>query len=43
RDLLVTAAYIVVTFSVLIQGLTFGWLIKRLFPMSDEGQTNATQ
>ena len=42
RDLLVTAAYIVVTFSVLIQGLTFGWLIKRLFPMSDEGQTNAT-
>jgi len=32
RDLLVTAAYIVVTFSVLVQGLTFGNLIKRFFP-----------
>jgi CPA1 family monovalent cation:H+ antiporter len=32
RDLLVTAAYIVVTFSVLVQGLTFGNLIRRFFP-----------
>ncbi len=32
RDLLVTAAYFVVTFAVLVQGLTFGRLIKRLFP-----------
>jgi CPA1 family monovalent cation:H+ antiporter len=32
RDLLVTAAYIVVTFSVLVQGLTFGSLVKRFFP-----------
>ena len=32
RDLLVTAAYIVVTFSVLVQGLTFGKLIRRFFP-----------
>ncbi len=31
RDLLVTAAYIVVTFSVLVQGLTFGNLVKKLF------------
>lgn len=32
RDLLVTTAYIVVTFSVMIQGLTFGKLVKKLFP-----------
>jgi CPA1 family monovalent cation:H+ antiporter len=41
RDLLVTAAYFVVTFSVLVQGLTFGRFIKRLFPTSpgqSEGQ-----
>ena len=32
RDLLVTASYIVVVFSVLVQGLTFGRLVQRLFP-----------
>jgi CPA1 family monovalent cation:H+ antiporter len=31
RDLLVTAAYIVVVFAILVQGLTFGRVIKRLF------------
>jgi len=40
RDLLVTAAYIVVTFSVLVQGLTFGGLIKRLFPTIAEPPTS---
>jgi CPA1 family monovalent cation:H+ antiporter len=39
RDLLVTTAYIVVTFSVLVQGLTFGRLIKRLFPSTGGKQT----
>ena len=43
RDLLVTAAYFVVTFSVLIQGLTFGRLIKRLFPAGDEASGNRAQ
>jgi CPA1 family monovalent cation:H+ antiporter len=37
RDLLVTAAYFVVTFAVLAQGLTFGRLIKRLFPSEVAG------
>ncbi|MBH42835.1 MAG: sodium:proton antiporter [Chloroflexi bacterium] len=32
RDLLVTASYIVVVFSVLVQGLTFGRLVQKLFP-----------
>ena len=32
RYLLVTASYIVVVFSVLVQGLTFGRLVQRLFP-----------
>ncbi|PZC46386.1 MAG: monovalent cation:H+ antiporter, CPA1 family [Chloroflexi bacterium] len=44
RDLLVTAAYFVVAFSVLVQGLTFGRFIKRLFPTSpgqSEGQTKS--
>jgi len=36
RDLLVTAAYFVVAFSVLVQGLTFGRFIKRLFPVRVE-------
>ena len=35
RNILVTAAYIVVTFSVIVQGLTFGRLIKKLFPTTD--------
>lgn len=35
RNILVTAAYIVVTFSVIVQGLTFGPLIKKLFPTTD--------
>ncbi len=30
RDLLLTAAYIVVTFSILVQGLTFGPVVRRL-------------
>jgi len=38
RDLLVTVAYIVVTFSVLVQGLTFGRFIKRLFPATGGNQ-----
>jgi CPA1 family monovalent cation:H+ antiporter len=40
RDLLVTVAYIVVTFSVLVQGLTFGRFIKRLFPATVEKPTS---
>lgn len=36
RDLLVTAAYFVVTFSVLVQGLTFGRFVQRLFPGGDK-------
>ena len=32
RDLLVTASYIVVVFSVLVQGLTFGRFVQKLFP-----------
>lgn len=43
RDLLVTAAYIVVTFSVLVQGLTFGRFIKRLFPATIEAPTGRDQ
>ena len=43
RDLLVTAAYIVVTFSVLVQGLTFGRFIKRLFPATVEAPTGRDQ
>jgi CPA1 family monovalent cation:H+ antiporter len=35
RNILVTAAYIVVTFSVIVQGLTFGRLIKKLFPTTN--------
>ena len=35
RDIIVTAAYIVVTFSVIVQGLTFGHLIKKLFPTTN--------
>jgi CPA1 family monovalent cation:H+ antiporter len=37
RDLLVTVAYFVVTFSVLVLGLTFGRLIKRLLPAEVTG------
>jgi CPA1 family monovalent cation:H+ antiporter len=39
RDLLVTTAYIVVTFSVMVQGLTFGKLVKRLFPANGTDRT----
>lgn len=39
RDLLVAAAYIVVTFSVLVQGLTFGKLVKKLFPPEEEADS----
>jgi CPA1 family monovalent cation:H+ antiporter len=42
RDLLMTTAYIVVTFSVLVQGLTFGRLIKRLFPTTIDAPTSPT-
>jgi len=41
RDLLVTAAYIVVTFSVLVQGLTFGRFVKRLFLTTVETPSKA--
>ena len=37
RDLLLTAAYVVVVFSILVQGLTFGPLVRRLAG-SDEGE-----
>jgi CPA1 family monovalent cation:H+ antiporter len=37
RDLLITAAYFVVTFAILVQGLTFGRLIKRLFVEVGDG------
>lgn len=30
RDLIVTVTYIVVVFSIVVQGLTFGWLVKRI-------------
>jgi CPA1 family monovalent cation:H+ antiporter len=43
RDLLVTAGYIVVTFAVLVQGLTFGGLIKRLFPTTVDVSTSKNQ
>ena len=36
RDLLVTAAYVVVVFSILVQGLTFGPLVRRLAGPGDE-------
>jgi CPA1 family monovalent cation:H+ antiporter len=32
RELILTMTYVVVAFSVLVQGLTAGWLIRRLFP-----------
>ena len=32
RGLIVTASYVVVAFAVLVQGLTFGPLVRRLFP-----------
>ena len=36
RDLLLTAAYVVVIFSILVQGLTFGPLVKRLTDGEEE-------
>ena len=38
RDLLVTAAYVVVVFSILVQGLTFGPLVRRLAGSGDGEQ-----
>jgi CPA1 family monovalent cation:H+ antiporter len=37
RDLILTVTYMVVVFSVLVQGLTLGPLIRRLGPTSEEG------
>ena len=39
RDLIVTASYVVVSFAVLGQGLTFGRLVRRLFPNEEGAQT----
>jgi CPA1 family monovalent cation:H+ antiporter len=30
RDLIITVTYIVVVFSIIVQGLTFGWLVRRV-------------
>ena len=38
RDLIVTASYVVVAFAVLVQGLTFGKLVRRLFPPGSESE-----
>ncbi len=42
RDLIVTASYVVVAFAVLVQGLTFGRLVERLFP-SEEAESEAVE
>jgi CPA1 family monovalent cation:H+ antiporter len=39
RDLIVTASYVVVAFAVLVQGLTFGRLVKKLFPAESEDES----
>ncbi len=41
RDLIVTASYVVVAFAVLGQGLTFGRLVRRLFPLEAGGDEQA--
>jgi CPA1 family monovalent cation:H+ antiporter len=30
RDLIITVTYMVVIFSIIVQGLTFGWLVRKL-------------
>ena len=43
RDLILTAAYVVVIFSILVQGLTFGPLVRRLTGGEEAEQTEAVE
>ncbi|MFI8479027.1 cation:proton antiporter [Pseudomonas sp. NPDC078700] len=40
RDMVVSLTYLVVVFSILVQGMTIGKLVKRVIPCSDSTKTN---
>ena len=42
RELILTVTYLVVAFSVLAQGSTFGWLLRRSMPEINNASPRAT-
>ena len=39
RDAIVAAVYVVVAFSIIVQGLTVPWVVRRAVPANERGAT----